>query len=86
MGHRYLGTEHLLLGLLGAGGAAADILAQHGVGAKQVRHSIAAIVGRSRVLVGEAFRPRPGLEPGRATPRLEAVYDRSLQHAAAHAR
>ena len=83
LGHHYLGTEHLLLGLLGASGAAADFLAQHGVTAEKMRHGIAAIVGRSRVLVGETFQPQPNLEPGRATPRLNALYERALQHAAA---
>jgi RNA polymerase sigma factor (sigma-70 family) len=80
LGHHYLGTEHLLLGLLGAGGSAAVILVRHGVDAAGTRERLAAWVGRARVLVGEAFRIEPG--HGTATPRLEAMYDRALEAAA----
>jgi ATP-dependent Clp protease ATP-binding subunit ClpA len=44
--HGYIGTEHLLLGVLCSGGAAARVLADFGVDAAGVRDDIVRIVGR----------------------------------------
>ena len=45
-GHDHLGTEHLLLGLLGAGdGAAAQVLASMGIPLDEVRSRVEGIIG-----------------------------------------
>jgi ATP-dependent Clp protease ATP-binding subunit ClpC len=47
LGHDYIGTEHILLTLLGTGeGVAAQILADSGVAADDLRRSVRATVGR----------------------------------------
>jgi ATP-dependent Clp protease ATP-binding subunit ClpA len=47
LGHNYVGTEHLLLGLLGeGGGVAAGVLSEAGVTAEAVRAHVVRIVGR----------------------------------------
>lgn len=40
LGHVHSGTEHLLLGIIRAGGAASELLRQHGVDLAQVRHAL----------------------------------------------
>src|SRR5436309_273525 len=59
--HNYIGTEHLLLGLLREGeGVAAHVLSNLGIEVDQVRHAIEAIIGRGgRIVRGEmGFTPR----------------------------
>jgi prophage maintenance system killer protein len=47
LGHDHLGTEHLLLGLLGAGdGVAVQVLESMGIALEEVRSRVEAIVGR----------------------------------------
>ena len=47
LGHRYIGTEHLLLGLLaGADGIAAAVLREAGIDARMVELDVVRIVGR----------------------------------------
>jgi prophage maintenance system killer protein len=47
LGHDYLGTEHLLLGLLAAGdGVAVQVLESMGISPEEVRHRIEGVVGR----------------------------------------
>lgn len=48
LGHRYLGTEHLLLALTSERGLARTALAELGVGEREVREAIARIIGRGR--------------------------------------
>lgn len=46
LGHDYLGTEHLLLGLLGAGdGVAVQVLASMGIPLEEVRSRVEGIIG-----------------------------------------
>ncbi len=46
LGHNYIGTEHILLGLVGEGeGVAARALAAAAVGAEAVRHQVEEIIG-----------------------------------------
>jgi len=54
--HNYVGTEHLLLGLIQeGGGAATEVLNNLGVKGEQIRHDVEAIVGRGeRAVTGEA--------------------------------
>jgi ATP-dependent Clp protease ATP-binding subunit ClpA len=40
LGHVHTGTEHLLLGIIRSGGAAAELLRQHGIDGAQVRHAL----------------------------------------------
>src|SRR3990170_4551020 len=53
--HNYIGTEHLLLGLVRAGdGVAAKVLANLGVGLNKVRSAVEFIIGRGdRMVLGE---------------------------------
>jgi ATP-dependent Clp protease ATP-binding subunit ClpA len=47
LGHDYLGTEHLLLGLLAAGDSVAvQVLESMGISPEEVRHRIEGVVGR----------------------------------------
>jgi len=46
LNHNYLGTEHLLLGLLReSGGVAAKALQSLGIGLEAVRHQVVEIIG-----------------------------------------
>lgn len=47
LNHNYIGTEHLLLGLLRSTGIAADVLSDFGLGLSKVRQAVENIVGRS---------------------------------------
>jgi ATP-dependent Clp protease ATP-binding subunit ClpC len=52
--HSYIGTEHLLLGLLGEGdGLAASVLNRLGVGIGQVRQRIESVLGRNEDIITE---------------------------------
>jgi ATP-dependent Clp protease ATP-binding subunit ClpC len=42
--HEYIGTEHILLGLIASPGGVADVLAGYGVGASEVRRELERIV------------------------------------------
>ena len=76
--HNYIGTEHLLLGLVREGeGVAAKVLAQMGVSLEKVRNSVEFIIGRGdRIVLGEI-----GLTP-RAKKVIELAVDeaRRLNH------
>ena len=76
LGHRYIGTEHLLLGLVREGeGIAAGVLESLGVTLDTVRHEIVH-------LLGEPGKDEPGGPPGRVT---EDEHDRlRLGHAEMH--
>jgi ATP-dependent Clp protease ATP-binding subunit ClpA len=76
--HNYIGTEHLLLGLVSEGeGVAARVLSNLGVELYQVRNSVEFIIGRGdRIVLGEI-----GLTP-RAKKVIELAVDeaRRLNH------
>jgi ribosomal protein L37AE/L43A len=76
--HNYIGTEHLLLGLVGEGeGVAAKVLTHLGVDLEKVRKAVEGIIGRGeRVVLGEI-----GLTP-RAKKVIELAVDeaRRLNH------
>src|SRR5690242_7512378 len=76
--HNYIGTEHLLLGLIHDGeSVAAKVLANLGVELNQVRSAVEFIIGRGdRIVLGEA-----GLTP-RAKKVIELAADeaRRLNH------
>src|SRR3954447_11894285 len=72
--HNYIGTEHLLLGLLGNGGSvAARVLSDLGLEQTKVRGALEFIIGRGeRTVVGEV-----GL-----TPRAKKVIELAVDEAA----
>src|SRR5437667_12705126 len=76
--HNYIGTEHLLLGLIGEGeGVAAKVLNNLGIDLEKARSSVESIIGRgNRVVIGEI-----GLTP-RAKKVIELAVDeaRHLHH------
>jgi len=69
--HNYIGTEHLLLGLVREGeGIAAKVLTSFGVDLDQVRKAVEDIIGRGdRIVLGEI-----GLTP-RAKKVIEFAFD-----------
>ena len=71
--HPYIGTEHLLLGLVGEGeGVAAKVLSNLGVELSRVRSTVELIVGRGDRLV-------PGELP--LTPRAKMVVELAVDEA-----
>jgi ATP-dependent Clp protease ATP-binding subunit ClpC len=71
--HNYIGTEHLLLGLVSEGeGIAALALGQLGISLERIRSDVEAIVGRGS-------KPQPGHIP--FTPRAKKVLELSLREA-----
>ena len=71
--HNYLGTEHLLLGLLReSGGVAAKALQSLGIGLEAVRHQVMEIIG-------EGHQAPSGHIP--FTPRVKKVLELSLREA-----
>ncbi len=76
--HNYIGTEHLLLGLVREGeGVASQVLSNLGIEVDQIRHAVEAIIGRGeRIVLGEL-----GLTP-RAKKVIELAMDeaRRLNH------
>lgn len=76
-GHPYIGTEHLLLGLLRTEhGVAAHLLTVLGIEVEQTRRAVAGLVGRGEVAT-EATPPGP--QP--LTPRLKKVLELARQEA-----
>jgi prophage maintenance system killer protein len=77
LGHGHLGTEHLLLGLLGAGdGVAAQVLASMSISLEEVRSRVENIIGPGR---------SPGTRAGRIlpTPQARKVLSLTLREALA---
>lgn len=72
LNHPYIGTEHLLLGLMGAQGIAALILTNHGVDIDYLRE-------RVREIIGEGVESPSGHIP--FTPRGKKVFEVSLREA-----
>jgi ATP-dependent Clp protease ATP-binding subunit ClpC len=95
LGHGHIGTEHLLLGLLGTDGVAARVLAGLGVTGAAVEREILAEVGRRmEASFGPgalAWHPDPHCRRGRPrpgghipfTPRSKKVLELSLREALA---
>ena len=70
MGHSYIGTEHLLLGLLSEeSSVAADILRKHGLDYKNVKQAVTYLNGS-----GSKTLPPPEM-----TPRLRSVIERAAK-------
>jgi hypothetical protein len=73
LGHDYLGTEHLLLGLLAEGeGVAAQALQQAGIALDAVRAEIVEVVGRGQEARGDHIS---------FTPRAKKALERALREA-----
>ena len=73
LGHNYLGTEHLLLGLAQGDGLAARALGRLGVEVGAVRGHVEEIIGRGTA-TGTRLRP--------STPRTKKVLDLAVREAA----
>jgi Clp amino terminal domain, pathogenicity island component len=71
-GHRYLGTEHVLLALTGDRGLAGAALAELGLSEHGIRAEIERIIGRGRSADGAAL----GI-----TPRTKRVFETALKEA-----
>ena len=72
LGHRYLGTEHVLLGLLSAdGGLAAEALSRLGLTHDDTRASVVDVIGRGQY-AGESLG---------ATPRTKRTFEAARQEA-----
>ncbi len=81
LGHAYVGTEHILLGLTGVGdGVAAQVLVKLGAGQDRVRQQVIKLPHGDQDVAGEASRPGervPGQLPDQGFARIDAL-DRRL--------
>jgi Clp amino terminal domain, pathogenicity island component len=78
LGHEWIGTEHLLLGVLAAEGIGGRALAEFGITLDDVRQDVSRIVGDAE----EAAPPRPRRRRGPRmpfTPRSKKVLELSLR-------
>ena len=74
LGHNYVGTEHLLLGLFEpAGGLAAQVLGEAGITRAAVEEHVEAVIPRGQVIASDVRLP--------FTPRAVAALDRTLTEA-----
>jgi excisionase family DNA binding protein len=74
--HNYIGTEHLLLGLIREGeGVAAEVLSNLGIKSDQIRHAIEAIVGYGDHVVPDEEGSTP------FTPRAKRVVELAVDEA-----
>ncbi len=73
LSHNYVGTEHLLMGLLRAEGLGSKVLGEHGVTVEKVQDLIKQIIApTSNVEI---------IEGGKFTPRAKRIIDNSLREA-----
>jgi len=86
LGHRYIGTEHILLGLLTAErGIACRVLAAAGVSQRQVRTDVERIIGRGKDAAPDGpLRVTPRSKKVLALARSEARHDRSTHVRSEH--
>lgn len=59
LGHNYVGTEHLLAGILCEGGGAARLLQQQGVTEQKVKELVLSAVGKGDYVINENFGYTP---------------------------
>lgn len=72
LGHNYIGTEHLLLGIVKEEGMAGDILRQMGLTDEMVTRSILHLIGKGNYQFSDAFG---------YTPRTKKVLEQSYAEA-----
>ena len=82
LGHNYIGTEHVLLGLVREGeGVAAQVLVQQGAGLAQLRKRVLALLSGQEPSTAHASRRTPGAEEAmRAAEQLAAGAPMGSQH------
>ncbi len=82
LGHNYIGTEHVLLGLVREGeGVAAQVLVQQGAGLAQIRKRVLALLSGQEPSAAHASRRTPGAEEAmRAAEQLAAGAPMGSQH------
>ena len=71
--HGYIGTEHILLGIMEEGGYAKDLLNKYSINASDVRNMIEDYLG-----FGEIVMPKGELL---LTPRTKRLFDESFEEA-----
>jgi ATP-dependent Clp protease ATP-binding subunit ClpA len=76
LGHNYLGTEHLLIGLSRTDGFTGDLLARLGCGPDAARAGVVAVIGRGdpRHRQPEALLAELGIDLGELRRRVEATF------------
>lgn len=73
LGHNYVGTEHILLGLLKSKGVAADILAANNASADEIKELMEDFMAGSKTVLKDG--------DAEFTPRAKGVIDRSFGEA-----
>jgi ATP-dependent Clp protease ATP-binding subunit ClpA len=74
LGHGFIGTEHLLLGLLDAGGIGGRVLGDAGLEAGELRREIAALVGRGPAGIDGDALAAIGIDLDRVREAVEASF------------
>jgi ATP-dependent Clp protease ATP-binding subunit ClpA len=74
MRHGWIGTEHLLLGVLAAGGDGARLLDDHGLRAADVREEVVAIAGRGEDDIDPAALATLGIDLDAVRERVERAF------------
>ena len=70
-GHTYVGSEHLLIGLLNADGVAKTVLEQNGVLLKDVEKLLESVIGKGS---------KTELSPEHLTPRAKRILEKSIEN------
>jgi ATP-dependent Clp protease ATP-binding subunit ClpC len=75
LGHHYIGTEHILLGLVRVEGPAMEVLRRLGVTADQIRRQIRRVLNETASSPAPAGSPQPGRAPtsGPKTPLVDQL-------------
>jgi ATP-dependent Clp protease ATP-binding subunit ClpA len=74
LGHGFIGTEHLLLGIVGGNGVGARVLADAGLDAGELRSEIAALVGRGPAGIDGDALAAIGIDLDRVREAVEAAF------------
>jgi len=75
LGHHYIGTEHILLGLVRVEGTAMEVLRRLGVTAEQIRRQTRRVLNESAssVPAPAGASPQRGAQPGQKTPLVDQL-------------
>jgi ATP-dependent Clp protease ATP-binding subunit ClpC len=75
LGHHYIGTEHILLGLVRVEGVAMEVLRRLGVTAEQIRRQTRRVLNESAssVPTPAGSSPQRGAQPGQKTPLVDQL-------------
>ncbi len=73
LGHHYIGTEHILLGLVRGAGAGIEVLRRLGVTPEQVRRQTRRVLNESASAPATPGRPEPAKPPQGKTPLVDQL-------------